>query len=99
MDEEKPYLNSDLKIADIAGLLGTNVSYVSACINRHKGCSFIQFVNGYRISYAKTLLRSSRDKKISEVWVASGFANETSFFRTFKALTGMTPTEWKTKID
>jgi AraC-like DNA-binding protein len=25
----------------------------------------------------------------------SGFANETSFFRTFKAIVGMTPSEWK----
>ncbi len=99
MDEERPYLNSELKIADIASSLGTNVSYVSACINRQKGCSSIQFVNGYRINYAKKLLRDSPDKKISEVWMASGFANETSFFRTFKAFTGMTPREWKAKID
>lgn len=99
MDKEQPYLNSELKIADIAGSLGTNVSYVSACINRQKGCSFNQFVNGYRINHAKNLLRRSPDKKMSEVWAASGFANETSFFRTFKTLTGMTPTEWKAQID
>ncbi|MBQ3753432.1 MAG: helix-turn-helix domain-containing protein [Prevotella sp.] len=99
MDEERPYLNSELKIADMATLLGTNVTYISNCINSQKGCSFIQFVNGYRIDYAKQLLRKHPDKKISEVWAASGFANETSFFRNFKALTGMTPNEWRAKID
>ena len=99
MEKEQPFLNSELKIADIASQLGTNVSYVSACINRQKGCSFNQFVNGYRINYAKAMLRHKPEKKLSEVWTASGFANETSFFRTFKTLTGMTPTEWKAKND
>jgi YesN/AraC family two-component response regulator len=99
MDEERPFLNSELKIADLATSLGTNVTYISNCINSQKGCSFIQFVNGYRIDYAKQLLRKHPDKKISEVWAASGFANETSFFRNFKALTGMTPNEWRAKID
>lgn len=99
MDEERLFLNSELKIADMASLLRTNVTYISNCINSQKGCSFIQFVNGYRIDYAKQLLRKHPDKKISEVWAASGFANETSFFRTFRALTGMTPNEWRAKID
>lgn len=99
MDEERPFLNNELKIADLATSLGTNVTYISNCINSQKGCSFIQFVNGYRIDYAKQLLRKHPDKKISEVWAASGFANETSFFRNFKALTGMTPNEWRAKID
>ena len=99
MDEEQPFLNSELRISDIASRLGTNVSYVSACINRQKGCPFSQFVNSYRIHYAQKLLRGSPDKKIAEVWTTSGFANETSFFRTFKTLTGMTPTEWKAKND
>ncbi len=99
MDEDRPFLNSELKIADLATSLGTNVTYISNCINSQKGCSFIQFVNGYRIDYAKQLLRKHPDKKIFEVWAASGFANETSFFRTFRALTGMTPSEWRAKID
>ena len=33
--------------------------------------------------------------KISEVFLSSGFANETTFFRIFKTATGMTPNEWK----
>jgi len=99
MEKEQPFLNSELKIADIASQLGTNVSYVSACINRQKGCPFSQFVNSYRINYAKAMLRHKPEKKLSEVWTASGFANETTFFRTFKTITGMTPTDWKAQID
>lgn len=99
MDDEQLFLNSELKVADIASRLGTNVSYVSSCINQQKGCSFIQFVNAYRVEYAKQLLRRHPDKKVSEVWAVSGFANETSFFRTFKAMTGVTPSEWRAQID
>ena len=32
-----------------------------------------------------------------KVYLKSGFANEISFFRTFKGITGMTPSEWKAK--
>ena len=46
---------------------------------------------------AKDIIRREPEKKISEVWMASGFSTETSFFRTFKSVTGMTPNEFKTK--
>ena len=99
MDEQKPFLNSNLKVADVARMLGTNSAYVSNCINSQKGYTFNQYVNVYRIEHAKRLLRHSPDKKVAEVWSASGFNTETSFFRTFKLLTGQTPTEWKQQND
>lgn len=34
------------------------------------------------------------DAKLASVALASGFTNETSFFRVFKAITGLTPKEW-----
>jgi len=40
-------------------------------------------------------LFSNPDTRASEVWMESGFANETTFFRAFKAIVGMTPSEWK----
>lgn len=95
MESQRLYLNSDLKLSDVATALGTNRNYISDCINKQRGCSFTQYVNTYRIEYAKTLLRSQPDMKMSEVYTASGFASENTFFRTFKALTGMTPAEFK----
>ena len=95
MEEQKLYLNSELKLNDVADALNTTRNLISSCINSQQGCSFSQFVNSYRVEYAKDLIRRKPDMKISEVWMQSGFSTETSFFRTFKAVTGMTPTEWK----
>ena len=95
MEEQQLYLNSELKVADVAEMAGTNSRNVSDCIKAARGCSFSQFVNAYRIDYAKQLLVSQPDIKVAAVALQSGFANEMSFFRTFKAITSMTPKEWK----
>ena len=96
MENEQPFLNSNLKITDVAAMLHTNRTYVSNCINNQRNCSFMQFINTYRVAYAQKLMKET-DKKMPEIWLTSGFANETSFFRTFKTVTGMTPNEWKAK--
>ena len=99
IEDERLYLNSDLKTTDIAQRLGIHRNYVSSCINSQKGCSFAQLINGYRIEYAKQLMKEHPDKKLSAIFADAGFANETSFYRTFKAVTGMSPSEWMEKND
>ena len=97
--EEKQFLNSDLTVSDIAKQLGTHRNNISSCVNLIKDCNFTQYVNGYRIEYAKQLMRQHPEMKLNTVGLESGFANETSFYRTFKMITGKTPSEWKTTID
>ena len=95
MEEKQLFKNPDLKVSDIAFELNTNSRYVSDCIKRFKGCSFIQYVNGCRIEHAKQLMRKLPEQKISSIYLDSGFTNDSSFFRIFKQITGMTPSEWK----
>lgn len=97
MESQKLYKNSELKLSGLANAVGSNRRAVSDCINSQKGCSFNQYVNTFRTEHAKRIIRQYPDRKLSDIYVESGFANETSFFRTFKALTGMTPKEWKDK--
>ena len=94
MQSNKLFLNSNLKVADLATLLGTNSRYISACINTQKGCTFSQYINNYRIDYAKRLMRQQPGKKISTVWMEAGFGSEQNFFKTFRAATGLSPKEW-----
>jgi len=94
MEEQQLFLQPDLKVSDVAVALSTNSRYVSECIKAEYNCSFIQFVNNYRISHAQKLLRQQPDIKIVALATASGFSVESTFFRAFRAVTGMTPKEW-----
>ena len=94
MELEKPYLNSELKVNDIANVFHVHRNDISACINSLTGCTFAQYVNRYRIDYAKNLMRQEPNKKISQIWIESGFGSEQTFFKAFRAATGMSPKEW-----
>ena len=93
METQHLYLNPEIKVGDVADTLGVHRNVVSACINA-QGCTFSQLVNNYRLQHAKKLLCEATDMKIATIGLESGFANESTFFRAFKAATGMTPKEW-----
>lgn len=95
MEQDDLFLNPDLKLSDVANQLGTNIRYISDCINAECNCSFSQFVNAYRVEYAKQLILQRPDEKLSIICKEAGFNNETTFFRSFRAVTGMTASEWK----
>ena len=98
MLSRKPFLNSNLKVADLATLLGTNSRYVSRCINICENRSFSDFVNDYRIEYAKQLMIKHPEMKVGSAGTASGFSSEQTFFRIFKQATGQTPGDWRSKL-
>lgn len=99
MDERQLFLNSDLKVSDLAAELKTNSRYVSDCIKTIRNVTFKQFVNSYRVEYAKQLMRQHPEMKLSAVGLMSGFSNEMTFFRTFKSFTDMTPREWISQFE
>lgn len=98
MEEEQLFRKKDFRIGDLASRLGTNSTYISACLNSQQGISFPSFVAKYRVELAQKLMREAREKPLSIIADESGFASEASFFRTFKQFTGETPTEWKGKV-
>lgn len=95
VEEKQLFLIKDLKITDIARELGTNATYISACINGQMGISFPEFISRYRVEYALKLMQEHPEMSSVEVWEASGFNNEKTFFRRFRLQMGMTPAEWK----
>ena len=94
IEGQQLYRNSDLKPSAIATELGTNTRYVTDCIKRCQNLTFTQYINEYRINYAKQLLLQYPDIQIFEVYFKAGFSSERSFFRIFKTITGMTTREW-----
>lgn len=95
MQNEKLFLDSNLRLEDVAKAMGVSRTAVSNCINSLYGGQFKQFVNKHRIDYAQRLMLEQPDLKMISVWTQSGFASESAFFRAFKTVTGLAPIEWK----
>lgn len=97
MEKDELWRQKGLKVSDLATRLGTNATYISACINGQAGKSFPEFLNDYRLRHAQKLMTERSDRLLSDIADESGFSNEQSFFRCFKARTGLTPQEWKAR--
>ena len=97
MSLHKPYLNSNLRLDDLAEKLNLSRHHTSQIINEHFDTNFFDFINGYRIEEAKSLLLQNETLNVSDVIYSSGFNNRVSFYNTFKKYTGMTPTQFKSQ--
>lgn len=56
------------------------------------GYTLVDYMNYKKVLSAKEQLRAGRP--ISEVWIQFGFLNYSSFYRTFKKISGMSPSEY-----
>ncbi|MCJ7932223.1 MAG: helix-turn-helix domain-containing protein [Chryseobacterium sp.] len=99
MATRRPYLDSELNLIKLAEMLSVSTHYMSYVINTGFGKNFFQYVNGYRVEYAKTLLKNTESKfSILGIAYESGFNSKTSFNTTFKKMTGQTPSEFKNEV-
>jgi AraC-like DNA-binding protein len=96
-EANKPYLNPELTIAEVANKLNVSVRYLSQVINESLNKNFYDFINSYRIEEAKRQLadETSSQKTVLEVLYDSGFNSKSAFNSAFKKHTGFTPTEFR----
>ena len=97
MEQQKPYLNPEFKLMDLRAVLPMNRTYLSQFINDTYGCPFYQWINGLRIEEAKRLMTEQPEMTIEEVSKQCGFSYRRNFSRTFVEITGMTPSEWRSR--
>lgn len=97
MELQKPYLNSELRLADLACELDIPKHHTSQIINENFDMNFFDFINKYRVEEWKQIIRQDGSQNITEALYASGFNNRVSFYKAFKKSTGLTPKEYRTK--
>ncbi len=97
-EEKAYYLDSNLKIGDIANALQTNTHTISKAVNQGSDMHFFDFINQYRVIYAKKLLNTpdhSEKYTLEAIASQSGFNTRPSFINAFKKFTGLTPSEFR----
>ncbi|MEI6434632.1 MAG: helix-turn-helix domain-containing protein [Bacteroidota bacterium] len=93
MRTEKPYFNAELKLNDLASMLGTNYTYLSQLINQHYSLHYNDYINNMRVKEACHLMTGRKDKNLTIDMIASqvGFSTKSTFYVAFKKFTGVSP--------
>lgn len=100
MEEEKLYLNPELNLQVLSQHTGLQQKLISAVLNNHVHKSFNAFVNEYRVEAFKKKIRQADMENFTMAGIAAecGFNSQATFQRTFKELTGMSPSEFKKRF-
>lgn len=96
MEKERLFLNPDLKLQDVADVIGCSAGDISQTLNVFMNTNFTDFVNQYRIQEFILLVKMDASQKYTLSFLSEqcGFSSRTSFFRSFKKQKGMTPAEY-----
>nr|WP_246719019.1 AraC family transcriptional regulator [Rhizobium rhizoryzae] len=97
LDAKDLYRQEDLSLAKLARRVGAPARDVSAAINRATGLNVSQFVNNRRIREVCRLLEET-DQPLTTMMLDAGFATKSNFNREFRRVTGMSPSEWRSKL-
>jgi AraC-like DNA-binding protein len=99
-EKEKPYLNKDLSLVQVAAYLDLPIRDLSYILNNYFNCRFTDFVNQYRINYVISIYNDSylENFTIESAAMEAGFMSKSGFYKSFKKLYDMTPTEYFQRI-
>ena len=100
MANEKPYLDPDLTIRDLAKAIKVHPNHLSRIINEHHGLGFNDYINRLRIDAVKDLFADplNRDRTILELMYDAGFNSKSVFNQAFRKFTGATPSAFRSNL-
>ncbi len=101
MDAQQPYLNPDLSPEYFERHLKISKHHLSQLMTEGFNSNFYDLINSYRVANAKRLLQEVeyQEAKILHIAFDCGFSNKSTFLRSFKKNTGLTPTEFRKKAN
>lgn len=96
VEANKPYLQPDLTLSELAKQLSTNATILSKVINDGTGRNFNDFINTYRVQEVINKLKAGEQATQTLLGIAfdAGFNSKATFNRAFKKVTANSPKEW-----
>ena len=96
MATNRPFLDPDLTLSDLARQLNMSTIKLSQTINSGMGKNFNDFINEYRVEAVKRMMLNGERQNFSLLGIAQecGFNSKATFNRTFKKFTSRTPSEF-----
>jgi len=94
------YTDSTLNREKVAEKLGISAGYVSQIVNTITGDNFAHYINNYRVEAVKEMISNPEyeNYNLLTMGLEAGFTSKTTFYNSFKKVTGQTPNEYKNTI-
>jgi AraC-like DNA-binding protein len=96
---ERNFLNPNISLDEIANHLNLSTGHLSKIINTELGMSFKDYLNNLRVEEAK---RNLKDPEFSNytlvaIGLEAGFNSKSAFNASFKKITGLTPSQFRSQ--
>ncbi|MDR1579699.1 MAG: response regulator [Synergistaceae bacterium] len=88
-------LEHAMSLSDICGDMHVSQPYISRVVRMYRRMSFTEYVTHLRIRKAQEIMRAVPDARIKDVANATGYEDQHYFSKVFKAIAGITPSEFK----
>jgi AraC-like DNA-binding protein len=100
METNRPWLDPELSIEQLAATLGAPRHHLTQVINERLEKNFYRFVNEYRIEEVKRKITEGEADRLSLLGVAldAGFNSKSTFNEAFKNILGVTPSEYRKSV-
>jgi len=97
MQSEKPWLENDLTLGDLARRAGLSSHHLSQLLNAQLNTTFFDYINRRRIAEVQRCLAdaSYARESILGIALASGFNSKAAFNAAFRTYTGLTPSQFR----
>lgn len=83
------HYSETITLSNLSSLSKCSIAYLSKTFKKYTGISIYTYITGYRISKAKTMLRSGFS--VTETCYSCGFNDCSNFIKTFKKFVKITP--------
>lgn len=87
-------INRNISLQELADEMHLSYSYMGRYFRSHMDMGFVEYVQLRKITLAQDLLLNTQ-MNLSEIAEKTGFTTVNSFFRTFKKIAGITPTQYR----
>ncbi len=98
MRKDALYLDPGLSLQKLSRHVGALPNQISQTLNQEIGATFFDYVAGWRIEASKPLIMAG-DASVLAVALEVGFNSRSSFYKSFKRETGMTPKAYRASKD
>ena len=95
---DQNYMDPDLSLVSLSGMLDVSPNHLSACIKKYAGETFINILIRKRMEAARDLLSTS-SLKIQEIAQRCGYTDQHYFSYCFKKYCGESPNAMRRRLD